>query len=144
MKSVLPYASGLNLNSPNNWPKICLSNTQEGNSFRSLCDGTFNLLDFDIYGMPRYSGKGGSSNQYNFYFIWLRFNIFLPFPAQGRWGIVRDNPDPFTSPAGCFYIGPIQNIGFPPLGIPTTYLNYPRLVYTGAFQYCDIASGPCP
>jgi len=143
MKSVLPYASGLNLNSPNDWPKLCLSNTQEPTSTNSLCDGTFTALDFDIYGMPRYSGKANFGTSV-YYLIWLRFSDTSTFPAQGRWGIVKDNPNPFTSPIECYYISTTQNIGLPPLGIPTIYINYPRLVYTGLSQYCNIANGPCP
>ena len=143
MKSVLPYARGLNLNSPNDWPKLCMSNTQ-GPLTNALCDGTFTFLDFDIYGMPRFIGKGAPGQGLSFfYFIWLSFGRNAGFPNQGRWGIVKNNPDPLTEPIGCYYIGPTQQIGMPTLNIPNTYLNYPRLVYSGQYQYCDIASGAC-
>jgi hypothetical protein len=142
MKSVLPYARGLNLNSPNDWPMLCMSNTQ-GAFTDTLCNGTFTFLDFDIYGMPRFIGNGNIGNNGFFYFIWLKFSS-SDFPNEGRWGIVKNNPDPYIPPIGCYYIGPTQQIGMPPLNIPNTYLSYPRLVYTGRYQYCDIASGPCP
>jgi hypothetical protein len=150
MKSVLPYARGLNLNSPNDWPKLCINNTESATSLAPICDGTFTMLDFDSNGVPRFVYDQSTSTS-KYYFFWLAFSTDTAgqYPLQGRWGITYGaSPNPYTQPIGCLYVGPTEYYDntkkiLPILNQPNTYLNYPRLVYTGQYQYCDIASGPC-
>lgn len=144
MKLVLPVANNINtITSSNSVPKLCFSNTQSPFSPSILCDGTFNFLDFDIYGMPRYQIYTNPSNYYAF--IWLKFSS-VDFPYLGRWGIINNTLDPLSQPISVNYVAnKTQKLGeMPIIGEPNTYLNYPRLVYTGLFQYCDTAYGACP